>query len=118
MTLGEYYEQKLERYGANSAEFFNLDLEKLFSNAREYAKNEKASHYIQRVREDVLETVERWTGDYKYRINETINEMIHRCDELNLHVTGVDKVMRPEITACLTMLVMNKLHTGGYHVII
>jgi hypothetical protein len=118
MTLREYYDKKLERYGADSPRFFNVDLQKLFSNAKEHTRNERASHYITRVREEVIETVERWTGEYKYRVNETINEMIERCEQLNLHVAGPDKDIRPEVTACLTMLVMNKLHTGGYHIII
>jgi hypothetical protein len=42
--------------------------------------------------------------------------MIKRCDEMNLHVTGADEEIRPELTACLTMLVMSKLHSGGFHI--
>lgn len=118
ITLREYYDRKLERYGADSPEFFNLDLRKLFSEAPEYAKNEKASTYIKRVRAEVIEIVERWTGEYKYRINEVLIEMIQRCDALKLRVTSKDEVMKPEFTACLTMLVMNKLHSGGFHITI
>jgi len=116
MTLGEYYERKLERYGADSPEFFNLDLRKLFSDAPEFACNEKASAYIKRVRNEIIEIVERWTGEYKYRINEVLIDMIKRSDELKLKTTATDNVMKPEFTACLTMLVMNKLHSEGFHI--
>ena len=116
MTLGEYYERKLERYGAGSPEFFNLDLRKLFSDAPEFAHNEKASAYIKRVRNEIIEIVERWTGEYKYRINEVLNEMIQRSDVLKLKTTATDNAMKPEFTACLTMLVMNKLHSEGFHI--
>jgi hypothetical protein len=116
MTLGEYYERKLDRYGADSPEFFNLDLRKLFSDAPEHSHNEKASTYIKRVRTEIIEIVERWTGEYKYRINEVLVEMIQRSDTLKLRVTGKDDLMKPEFAACLTMLVMNKLHSGGFHI--
>jgi hypothetical protein len=116
MTLGEYYERKLDRYGADSPEFFNLDLRKLFSDAPEFAHNEKASAYIKRVRAEIIEVVERWTGEYKYRINEVMVEMVQRSDALKLRVTAKDDVMKPEFTACLTMLVMNKLHSEGFHI--
>lgn len=118
MTLNEYYQRKLERYGADSPEFFNMDLHKMFSDAKEHTQNEKASQYIKRVRNEVIKTVERWTGEYKYRINEVLNEMITRCDRLKLHIQNPDIELKPELTACLTMLVMNKLHSGGFHIVI
>lgn len=116
MTLGDYYERKLERYGADSPEFFTLDLRKLFSDAPEFARNEKASAYIKRVRNEIIEIVERWTGEYKYRINEVLNDMIKRSDALKLKTTASDNVMKPQFAACLTMLVMNKLHSEGFHI--
>jgi hypothetical protein len=42
--------------------------------------------------------------------------MINRCDELDLRVDKNHKNMLPELTSCLTMLVMNKLHSGGFHI--
>jgi hypothetical protein len=42
--------------------------------------------------------------------------MIDRCDALSLRVARDDVVMKPEIAVCLTALVMNKLHTGGFRV--
>ena len=116
MTLREYYEEKLKRYGTDSPEFFDRDLRKLFSDAPEHARQERASHYIRRVRHDVIEVVERWTAEYRYRINEVLKDMVKRCDELGLRVVRDDESMKPEMVACLTMLVMNKLHSGGFHI--
>ncbi len=42
--------------------------------------------------------------------------MIKRCDELKLHIIDGDDITKPELTACLTMLVMSKLHSGGFHI--
>lgn len=116
MTLREYYQKKQERYSEDSPEFFDRDLRKLFSDAEEFKKNEKASRYIRRGRDEIIEIVSRWTSEYYYRINEVLNEMIERCDELKLRVARTEEEMKPELVGCLTMLVMNKLHSGGFHI--
>ncbi len=116
MTLREYYTDKVARYGSNSPEFFDRDLTRLFSNAPEHSRNEKASRYIRRERRQVAQIVERWTGEYRYRINEVLNEMIERCDELKLRVGADDVTLRPEFCSCVTMIVMNKLFSDGFHV--
>ena len=116
MTLGEYYEDKIARYGSDSPQFFDRDLQKLFSSSPEHKRNEKASRFIRRVRAEVLVTVERWTAEYKYRINEVLKEMIKRCDALQLRLTQDEEQTKREMIAFLTMVVMNKLHSGGFHI--
>ena len=116
MTLREYYQDKQERYAADSPEFFDRDLRRLFSDADEHKKHEKASRYIRRCSDNVIDIVGKWTSEYHYRINEVLEEMIERCDELNLRVVRNDDEMKLEMVACLTMLVMNKLHSGGFHI--
>ncbi|MGD9390139.1 MAG: hypothetical protein PVG18_06685, partial [Thioalkalispiraceae bacterium] len=77
---------------------------------------EKAAHYIKRTRREVMDIVERWSGEYKYRINTVLQDMVKRCDKLDLRVIHDDETMLPHMTACLTMMVINKLHSGGYHI--
>jgi len=115
-TLREYYDDKIYRYGLDSPEFSDTDLTQLFSAESGYRHNEKASRYIRRHRRELISIVERWTHEYRYRINEVINSMIKRCDEMKLHVIGSNEETRPELAACLTMLVMSKLHSGGFHI--
>ncbi len=116
ITLREYYADKEARYGKDSPEFFDRDLRKLFSDAEEHQRNEKASRYIRRVRVEIIDIVSRWTSEYDYRINEVLKEMVDRCDELGLRTVRSEEEMKPEMAACLTMLVMNKLHSNGFHV--
>jgi len=116
ITLREYYEDKVERYGVDTAEFFDRDLRRLFSDDPQHARREKASRYIRRVQREVTDVVGRWTGEYNYRVNEVLTDMVRRCDRLKLHVGHTDEEMKPEVIACLTMLVMNKLHTDGFHI--
>lgn len=115
-TLREYYADKQQRYAADSPEFFDRDLRRLFSDAPEHAANEKAWHYIRRMREPIIDIVARWTSEYDYRINEVLKEMTERSRELDLRVARDDQAMKDEMIACLTWLVMNKLHSGGFHI--
>jgi len=116
LTLREYYKDKQERYAADSPVFFDRDLRRLFSDAPEHQTHEKAAQYIRRMRKDIIEIVGRWTSEYNYRINEVLNDMVTRCNELKLRVARDDQAMKNEAIACLTVLVMNKLHSGGFHV--
>ncbi len=116
LTLREYYAEKQKRYGKDRLEFTDIDLSRLFSNAAEHQTNETASHYIRRHRAEIIDIVSRWTSEYHYRINEVLKEMIARCDALGLRVAHDDATMRPNIVACLTSMVLNKLHSGGFRV--
>ena len=115
-TLREYYDDKMQRYGIDHAVFFDVDLRRLFATHEEAPKSGKASDYIRSIQNPVMEIVQRWTGEYKYRINEVLQDMISRCDELDLRINKAHKFMFSEITSCLTMLVMNKLHSGGFNI--
>ncbi|HLF23589.1 MAG TPA: putative zinc-binding metallopeptidase, partial [Burkholderiales bacterium] len=116
LTLREYYAEKQKRYRKDKLEFSDVDLSQLFSDAEEHKTNEKASRYIRRNKSEIMDIVSRWTSEYNYRINDVLQEMIDRCDTLDLRVARDDVAMKPEIAACLTALVMNKLHTGGFRV--
>ena len=115
ITLDEYYQQKMQRYGIDHAEFFDIDLRRLFATPDEAPDAEKASRYIRSIKKPVMDIVQRWTGEYKYRINEVLQDMLDRCEELDLRLDDHHRDMFPEMTSCVTMLVMNKLHTGGFN---
>lgn len=116
MTLREFYDNKVVRYGTDSPEFFDRDLLKIFVPASEAPRGEKASRFIRSNRAKVLNVVERWTNEYRYRINEVMKDMIKRCDELDLRIASKRLNLMPDMSACITMLVMSKLHGGGFHV--
>lgn len=116
VTLREYYAEKQKRYGKDSPEFFDRDLKRLFSEGPEHRLNETASHYIRRRKTEVINLVARWTSEYHYRIGQVLKEMILRCDALGLRVARDDDNMQRELVVCVTTLVMNKLHTGGFRV--
>jgi hypothetical protein len=114
-TLRQFYEEKRRRYGLDSPEFFDVDLRKLFGDAQSLPHGQKASRYLRSVAKPTLHIVERWTGEYKYRINEVLKDMIKRCDELGLRADFDAPELLSNLIACVTMVVMNKLHGGGFH---
>lgn len=116
MTLREYYGEKIARYGSDSPEFSDRDLQKLFSGEAAHACNEKASRFLRRVHREIIGIVERWTAEYRYRINEVLKEMARRCDQLQLRVARDELEMKAEVAAFLTATVMHKLYSGGFRI--
>ena len=116
MTLQEYYNDKLTRYNADGPEFIDRDLYKLFGHPKRSSTNEAASTFLLRVRKDVIESVEYWGGEYRFRIDRTIRNMAKRCDELGLQLNWKEDKVKTELVACLTMLVVDKMLKDGFHI--
>lgn len=114
-TLGEYYEEKKDRFGLNTKEdFYDRELLKLFSDAPEYQKALSAARFIRKVRREARQDVAFYTGQYRYAIDEVIEEIIDRCEDLNLHLMKDELETRSKFFVLLTVLTMNYLHSGGY----
>ena len=48
----------------------------------------KAARFIARVRKDVRRMVAAWTGEYQYTIDQVLENMIRRANEMNLRLVG------------------------------
>lgn len=116
ISLGEYYADKLQRYDADGPEFIDRDLYKLFGHPRKKIAATPASKFLLRVRKDVIESVEYWGGEYRFRIDRTIRRMALRCDALGLQVNWKEDRVKTELVACLTMLVVDKMLKDGFHI--
>lgn len=116
MTLGEYYTDKLKRYDADGPEFIDRDLYKLFGHPKRAATQERASAFLLRIRQEIIEPVENWGGEYRYRIDRTLRRMAVRCDELGLQMNWNEDQVKIELAACLTMLVVDKMLKDGFHI--
>ncbi len=113
-TLREHYTAKRRRYGLEYPDFYDRDLRKLFSDAPEHAGNVSAAKFLTRVRRDVRRLVARWTGEYQYRIDQVLNDMIVRCEAIGLHLATPEDRAKPDFMVLLTVQTMNYLH-GGRH---
>lgn len=114
ITLREHYEQKRARYGADYPDFHDRDLRRLFTDSQDSSGGELAEHFLRRHRKSIRGLVARWTGEYQYRIDQVLAEMLRRCKELKLRVRKSEEETRLEAVILLTVQTMNYLHSG-YH---
>ena len=76
----------------------------------------KAARFIARVRRDVRRMVAEWTGEYQYTIDQVIEDMIKRANELNLRLREPEDQAKLDFIILLTVQTMNYLHSGGHRV--
>ena len=115
-TLRQHYRTKRRHYGVDHPHFYDRDLRKLFSDAPEHAANMKAARFIARVRREVRRMVAEWTGEYQYTIDQVIENMIRRSNEMNLRLKSPEDRSKLDFTIMLTVQTMNYLHSGFHRV--
>lgn len=115
-TLRLHYERKRRHYGFRHPDFYDRDLRRLFSDQPEHVGNMKAARFIARVRRDVRRMVASWTGEYQYTIDQVIEAMMRRANELNLRLTGPEDRAKADFLVLLTVQTMNYLHSGRHRV--
>lgn len=115
-TLRVHYGRKRRHYGLLHPDFYDRDLRRLFSDRPEDAGNMKAARFIARVRKDVRRMVASWTGEYQYTIDQVIEAMIRRTNELNLRLKGPEERAKSDFLVMLTVQTMNYLHSGRHRV--
>ena len=115
-TLRAHYERKRRHYGLLHPDFYDRDLRRLFSDAPEHAGNMKAARFIARVRRDVRRMVAGWTGEYQYTIDQVVEAMMRRANELNLRLKDSEDRSKLDFIVLLTVQTMNYLHSGRHRV--
>src|ERR671912_1631484 len=115
-TLRAHYERKRRHYGLLHPHFYDRDLRRMFSDSPEHARNIKAARFIARVRRDVRRLVAEWTGEYQYTIDQVIEDMMKRANELNLRLKHPEEQTSLDFTILLTVQTMNYLHSGRHRV--
>ena len=76
----------------------------------------KAARFIARVRRDVRRMVASWTGEYQYTIDQVIENMIKRANELSLRLQDTEEHAKLDFIVLLTVQTMNYLHSGRHRV--
>ncbi len=115
-TLRAHYERKRRHYGVQHPHFYDRDLRRLFSSRPEHVGNMKAARFIARVRRDVRRMVAAWTGEYQYTIDQVIEDMIRRSNEMNLRLARDEESTKSDFLVMITVQTMNYLHSGRHRV--
>lgn len=114
IKLKTYYRQKRKLYEDTYPDFYDNDLRQLFAAGPETTGRVKASSYLRLHRGMLLDAVDRWTNERRYRVNKLLNRLLERCDELDLYVNPADASRPLQLASYLTTLVMNYLFTGKF----
>lgn len=115
-TLRSHYERKRRHYGVEHPHFYDRDLRRLFSDKPEFAGNIKAARFIARIRKDVRRMISEWTGEYQYTIDQVLESMLKRSNELNLRLRKDEVSTKSDFLVMLTVQTMNYLHSGRHRV--
>ncbi len=110
LSLREYFNEKQARLRKDFPCFHEQQLHDLFSVKN--SRNERASRFLRRTRREAIDLTARWTSDARYRIDQTLQDMIKRCDELDLYVPSKEKQMKLQLIAALVMLYMGSMRSG------
>ncbi|MHB8729985.1 MAG: putative zinc-binding metallopeptidase [Sulfuricaulis sp.] len=111
LTLREYYAEKQTRLQQDLPRFHEQQLRRIFPASVSH-KNERAAHFVRKLRREAIANVARWTSESRYRINLTIEDMIRRCEEMNLHASPDKEETKIALVASLVMLYMGSLRSG------
>ena len=57
-----------------------------------------------------------WTGEYQYTIDQVLENMVKRSNQLNLRLARPEERTKLDFTIMLTVQTMNYLHSGRHRV--
>ncbi len=115
-TLREHYERKRAHYGVERPSFYDPDLKRLFSDAEAHKDKIAAATFLKRFRKEVRRKVAAWTGEYQYTIDQVLEDMIRRCQELHLRLPVHEDQAKLDFTILLTVHTMTYLRSGRHKV--
>ena len=113
-TLGEHYHDKRLRYLDDWPDFYDEDLQRLFSDEAIYADQPAAAGFMRRQRSYIRQTVSQWTGVHPYTIDQVLSDMIDRCKELKLRLSVSPQQARHDVVLMVTVQTM-KYISGSRH---
>ena len=59
-----------------------------------------------------------WTGIYQYTIDQVLEDMTARCQQLRLRLVVPEEQARQEFAVLVTVQTMNYLQSGGHRVLL
>ena len=116
-TLREHYRDKRLHYIQEDwPDFYDSDLRRLFSDDARYRRNTPAATFLREIKPELRRMVSRWTGQYQYTIEQVLDDIIARCDELGLRLVRSPRRTTMDAVVMLTVQTMNYLHDGHHRV--
>ena len=115
-TLRQHYSRKQRRYGADSPEFYDRDLKRLFPPDESANGSESAASFLRRYQRRIREVVARWTAAHTYTIDLVLRDMIGRSRDLKLRHARADEEALDDLSVLVTVQTMKYLQDGHRHI--
>lgn len=112
-TLFEHYTYRRAIYSVEYPKTYDDDLQRLFSDDPRHRARPTAAAFLRRHRGDIRRIVSRWTGEYQFSIDQVLADMIGRCKELKLRVSGDERQLLTDFLVLLTARTMGFLVGQG-----
>ena len=114
-TLKNFYRKKRNYHEEDFPDFHDVNLKEIFVEKSEETKGlPPASEVFKKYRKEILLSVSTWTGEKKHVINDLVKRVSSRCRELKLVQRDPEPVVVLKITAYITTLITNYVHTGQF----
>jgi hypothetical protein len=114
VKLKTYYAKKRKQFADTYPDFYDGDLRQLFPASADVAGRFKASRYLRQRRLRLMNSVCQWTNERKYRVDQLLDRLIARCDQLGLVAQPDDPAQDFRISAYVSTLVANYRFTGKF----
>ncbi len=114
IKLKTYYQRKKKDYAEDFPDFYDNDLNFLFTRAPEERGEIKAVRYLKLSRPNIIKAVSYWTSEKKYTVDQLLNNLIDRCKHLGLYIRKDQKDTDLQIASFITTLIANYLFTGKF----
>lgn len=113
-TLRRHYQRRRAHYGVLHPDAYDRSLRVLFvaphPTGSDTPSPAAAAAFLERVRRAVRRRVQRWTGEYAYAIDRTLQDIIERCRQLDLRLAKSEVETEMQFTAFVTAQIMAQLH--------
>ena len=126
ITLSNYYRKKRRHEEEEFPDFHDLQLHKIFKpltheewiafkkDRRKNQDHMTAQALIRKHSKNILNSIDRCTGERKYIIGDLLKNIALRARQLNMIVIDTEAAATMRLSVYVTSLVMNYIHTGWF----
>ena len=114
--LKTFYKEKIEDLGLDQPFYVDPLIARLFSTDPKYKNKKLAAQFIRQERKLIRDMVARWTGQYKYTIDQILRDVILSCQEQKLRLITSEKETRLDLVGMLTAHTLNYISSGHHEI--
>ena len=114
--LKTFYQDKVEDLGLDQPFYIDPLITRLFSPDPKYKNKKLAAQFIRQERKLVRDMVARWTGQYKYTIDQILSDVIISCQERKLRLMTSERNARLDLVGMLTAHTLNYISSGHHKI--